>query len=147
MQVGVDPCGFCGIDGCIVQLTKKGNSSTIACSCKYHHKGMTYGMAMKCTKSAPCTNVPIHCTLCPLSPSGQLEPHTIWKYNVMYHLAEYHADWGSDDLTLPRIPGQLFIDSFITSEEECLMGIDETLTEDWRNENQIPDTDGIEERT
>jgi hypothetical protein len=25
------------------------------------------------------------------------------------------------------------------------MGIDETLTEDWRDENQIPDTDGIEE--
>jgi hypothetical protein len=25
------------------------------------------------------------------------------------------------------------------------MGIDEMLTEDWRDENQIPDTDGIEE--
>ena len=25
------------------------------------------------------------------------------------------------------------------------MGIDEILTEDWRDENQIPDTDGIEE--
>jgi hypothetical protein len=65
----------------------------------------------------------------------------------MYHLAEYHTDWGSDDLTLPRIPGQLLVDSFITSlaEEEVLMGIDEILTEDWRDENQIPDTDGIEE--
>jgi hypothetical protein len=67
----------------------------------------------------------------------------------MYHLAEYHADWGSDDLpeTLPRIPGQLLVDSFITSnlKEESLMGIDETLTKDWRDENQIPDTDGIEE--
>jgi hypothetical protein len=63
----------------------------------------------------------------------------------MYHLAEYHADWGSDDPTLPKIPGQLLVDSFITSEEEGLMGIDETLTEDWREENEIPDTDGIEE--
>jgi len=63
----------------------------------------------------------------------------------MYHLAEYHADWGSDNPTLPRIPGQLLVDSFITLEEEGLMGIDETLTEDWREENQIPDTDGIEE--
>ena len=63
----------------------------------------------------------------------------------MYHLAEYHADRGSDDLTLQRIPGQLLIDSFLTSEEERLMGIDEALTEDWRDENQIPDTDGIEE--
>jgi len=63
----------------------------------------------------------------------------------MYHLAEYHADWGSDNPTLPRILGQLLVDLFITSEEEGLMGIDETLTEDWREENQIPDTDGIEE--
>ena len=62
----------------------------------------------------------------------------------MYHLAEYHADWGSDS-TLPRIPGQLLVDSFITSEEEGLMGIDEILTEDWRDENRIQDTDGIEE--
>ena len=34
LQVGVDPCGFCGMYACIFQLTKKGNSSTIACSCK-----------------------------------------------------------------------------------------------------------------
>jgi hypothetical protein len=56
---------------------------------------------------------------------------------------------GSDDLSLPGLPripgpGQL-VDSFITSEEEGLMGIDEMLTEDRRDENQIPDTDGIEE--
>ena len=63
---------------------------------------------------------------------------------MMYHLADYHADWGGDS-TLPRIPGQLLVNSFITSEEEGLMGIDEILTEDWRDENRIPDTDGIEE--
>ena len=40
----------------------------------------------------------IICMLCPPSLSGQ--PHTIWKYNVIRHLAEYQADWGSDDLTL-----------------------------------------------
>jgi hypothetical protein len=65
----------------------------------------------------------------------------------MCHLTENHADWGSDDLSLPRIPGQLPVDSFITS-EEGLMGIiasDEMLTEDWRDENQILDTDGIED--
>jgi len=66
-------------------------------------------------------------------------------YNVMYHLAEYNADWGSDNLALPRIPGRLLIDLFITLVEEGLMGINETLIEDWREENQIPDTDGIEE--
>ena len=40
--------------------------------------------------------------------------------------------------------GQLLVDSFITS-EEGLMGIGETSTKDWRDENQIPNTDGIEE--
>jgi hypothetical protein len=59
--------------------------------------------------------------------------------------SQNHADWGSDDLNLPRIPSQLLVDSFITSEEEGLMGIDEMLTEDWRDDNQIPNTDGIEE--
>jgi len=63
----------------------------------------------------------------------------------MYHLAEYHADWGSEDPTLPRILGELLVDSFITSEEESLIGIDEMLTDDWWEENNIPGTDGIEE--
>ena len=63
----------------------------------------------------------------------------------MFHLAEYHADWGSNDPNLLKILGQLLVDSFITLEEESLMGIDETLTDDWREENNIPDTDGVEE--
>jgi hypothetical protein len=129
LQVDVDPCGFCRLDGCVVWLTKKGNSNAISCSCKYHYKGMTYGMAGKCMKSTLCANVPIHCPLCPASLSGH--PRTIWKYNVMFHLAQYYANWGSDDPTLPRIPGQLLVDSFITSEEGSLMGIDETSTDDW----------------
>jgi len=33
----------------------------------------------------------------------------------MFHLAEYHADWG-DDPNFPKILGQLLVDSFITSE-------------------------------
>ena len=63
----------------------------------------------------------------------------------MYHLAEYHADWGSKDPTLPRILGELLVDPFITSEEESLMGIEEMLTDDWWEENNIPGMDGIEE--
>ena len=38
------------------------------------------------------SRITIHCMLCPPSLSGQ--PYTIWKYNVIYHLAEYHAVWG-----------------------------------------------------
>jgi len=120
MKVGVDPCGFCRLDGCKVQLTKKGKSQSTICSCKYHYTKMIYSMAAKCTKNPPCTNVPIHWPLCPSAPSGQ--PRTIWKYNVMYHLAELHANLGSDE-TMPKIPGELLVEAFITSEEEDLMGI------------------------
>jgi len=63
------------------------------------------------------------------------------KYNVMYHLAELHANLGSDE-TMPKIPGKLLVEAFITSEED-LMGIDDEITERWRAENDIPDTDGV----
>jgi hypothetical protein len=49
INIGLDPCGFCGLDGCKIQLTKKGNSHSIASSCKYHYTSMIYGMAAKCT--------------------------------------------------------------------------------------------------
>jgi hypothetical protein len=39
----------------------------------------------------------------------------------MYHFAETHVDIGIDD-TLPKIPGELLVDAFITSEEERLIG-------------------------
>jgi hypothetical protein len=62
----------------------------------------------------------------------------------MYHLAEDHMDIGTNN-TLPKIPGELLVDAFITSEEERLMGIEADLTAEFREENQIPDTDGIQE--
>ncbi|KAI0775320.1 hypothetical protein BD413DRAFT_535097, partial [Trametes elegans] len=44
---------------------------------------MSYSSACKTTTTTPCTNVPIHCPLCPpLSPGS---PVTIWKYNTMAH--------------------------------------------------------------
>jgi hypothetical protein len=36
-----DPCGWCGRDGCKVQLTKKGNSHSIS-SCPYQYSKMVY---------------------------------------------------------------------------------------------------------
>ena len=111
LQVCVEPCGFCGLDGCIVQLTKKGNSNT---SCKYHYKleGTVYGMpapvAVKCTKSAPCTNT--------------------WRFQGF-----------------PGRASLLSIHSSLQRRVFKLMGIDGILTENWRDEHRIPDTDGIEE--
>ena len=95
---------------------------------------------MKSSKSAPCSNVPIHCPLCPLLDSGS--PPTIWKYSVMYHLAECHTD---PDSPPTKIPGQLVVDSWISAQEESWMGVDAEETARWRNKNEVPDTDGITE--
>ncbi|KAJ7840641.1 hypothetical protein B0H13DRAFT_1556165, partial [Mycena leptocephala] len=83
--VGADPCGFCGRDGCHTQLV---GMSKITSDCGYHYARMAYKTAKNCTVSNPCTNVPIHCPLCPWSASWN--PRTIWKYNAIYHLIREH---------------------------------------------------------
>ena len=40
--------------------------------------------------------------------------------------------------------GQLLVQMFITKEEEKALGILEHSTVDWRRQNNIPDSDGIE---
>jgi hypothetical protein len=65
---------------------------------------MQYKKAAEFSKIVPCTNVPIHCYLCPTAVSG--DPPTIWKYNPFkYHLISEHSS-GS---TPPSIPGQLLV--------------------------------------
>lgn len=117
----------------------------ISCSCKYHYTEMSYGMAKKCTTNSPCTNVPIHCPLCPPSASGQ--PATVWKYNVMYHITVQHSsyDSGSGSVSMPSIPGPYLVESYITSHEEALMGIEDEVTDDWREKNGVPNSDTLEE--
>ena len=82
--------------------------------------------------------MPIHYPLCPTAVSG--DPPTIWKYNALYHLISEHSS-GS---TPPSIPGQLLVQMFITKEEEKALGIAERTTVDWRKQNNIPDSDGVE---
>jgi len=138
-SVGENPCGFCGQDNCFTQLKlKKPTGLSIASNCPYHYSGMQYKKAAEFSKSVPCTNVPIHCPLCPTAVSG--DPPTIWKYNALYHLISEHSS-GS---TPPSIPGQLLVQIFITKEEEKALGISEHKTTDWRRQNNIPDSDGIE---
>src|ERR1700676_3995633 len=99
---------------------------------------MQYKKAAELSKVQPCTNVPIHCSLCPAAVSG--DPPTIWKYNALYHLISEHSS-GS---TPPSIPGQLLVQMFITKEEEKALGISEHNTVDWRRQNNIPDSDVFE---
>jgi hypothetical protein len=144
MEVGTDPCGWCGREGCKVQLTQArgGKSWAILSSCPYHYAKLSYARALQPTKSSPCTNVPIHCPICPETLSGQ--PRTIWKYNAMNHFISEHNPDGKE---LADIPPLFLVETFISSKEEQWMGIPEQTIKDWRlgDEHNIPDTDGIEE--
>ena len=63
-----DPCGFCGLDGCLTQLLEK-KGGGIRCMIRYN----MYKAAAKFSGSSPCTNVPIHCHICSTSVSETLE--------------------------------------------------------------------------
>ena len=140
-QIGENPCGFCGLDGCFTSLLEKksGNSIkfTITSNCSYHYECMQYKNATVSSNNMPCTNVPIHCPLCPPSFSGN--PQTIWKYNALYHLISEHSNNG----IIPEIPGELLVKMFIHKAEEEALGIDQNATEKYRRDNQIPDSDGF----
>ena len=49
------------------------------------------------------------------------------------------------DSPATKIPSQLVVDSWISAQEESWMGVDAEETARWRNENEVPDTDGITE--
>jgi hypothetical protein len=51
----------------------------------------------------------------------------------------------SDGKKLAEISPSFIVESFISSEEENWMGIPHTAIKEWRDEHEIPDTDGIEE--
>jgi hypothetical protein len=121
------------------QLTVRGRDGveTVTSTCEYHYENMSYKAAKKSSKNAPCTNVPIHCSLCPLSVSR--EPQTIWKYNAINHLLISHSD---EDPTqagkykLPVIPGDLMMDMFVTRQEEQWMKINPIATATFRREEE-----------
>jgi len=98
---------------------------------------MQYKNAAVSSNNMPCTNIPIHCPVCPLSFSGN--PQTIWKYNALYHLISEHSSNG----IIPEIPGELLVKMFIHKAEEEALGIDQKATERYRRDNQIPDSDGF----
>ena len=83
-----DVCGFCGLPGCSIGISKSsgyGKTATMCASsnCKYKYK-FSLQAATKSTKSGPCTNRPVVCNLCP--------PNTVlWKYNMQHHFELHHT--------------------------------------------------------
>lgn len=100
---------------------------------------MKYNLATQTTTSTPCTNVPIHCPLCPDTVSGS--PRTIWKYNAVFHLASEHSETGE----LPvHLPAQLMVDMFISTQEKGLMDIGREFTQGYRNAHGLWDSEAHE---
>ena len=59
----------------------------------------------------------------------------------MYHFVMEHAEINE----LPPIPPSFLVETFITSQEESLMGVKKEVTSNWRKQYDIPGTDGLEE--
>lgn len=100
---------------------------------------MKYNLATQPTSTTPCTNVPIHCPLCPDTVSGS--SRTIWKYNAVFHLASEHSETGALPIDLPA---QLMVEMFISKQEEGLMDIGREMTEDYRNAHGLWDSEAHE---
>lgn len=138
-DLSLDPCGWCGLEGCLTQLRLgQRGSSMIESNCIYHWKGLKHKDIKEPSEEAPCTNIPIHCLLCPKSITGQAK--TVWKYNAVFHLISEHA---SVNGKLPSIPPEMLLDMFIRKAEETYLGISEEQTIQSRNDLEIPNSDGL----
>ncbi|KAH9940250.1 hypothetical protein B0H21DRAFT_872024, partial [Amylocystis lapponica] len=123
------PCGFCGLSGnpeCHVELIYPGAKKAVQvhCECPYACK-VTYGRATKGTKTTPCRNIPILCTLCPhMSTRTTGTFPAVWRYNMPEHIRLKHSEYASPSspggLPLPR---QLWDDMEITRNEELKLGV------------------------
>ena len=139
-DVPLDPCGWCGLEGCLTQLRlgPKLGSSSLESNCQYHWKALKHKEIVEPSRDTPCTNIPIHCYLCPTSITGQAR--TIWKYNAVFHLISEHAGFSGN---VPSIPVGMLLDMFIRKAEEKYLGISEDQTIRARSEQQIPGSDGL----
>ncbi|KAJ6526383.1 hypothetical protein B0H19DRAFT_970619 [Mycena capillaripes] len=139
--IGAEPCGWCGLEGqCHTQLTyKKKSMVQITSNCSYHYAKMMYKSAATFSPAAPCTNVPLQCSLCPVSKSGNQK--TIWKYNAFFHLLAEHSTSGQRP---PEVPPQFWIDTLIRHAEEQALGITVDETDRFRVENAISGSDDID---
>lgn len=137
VYIGPLPCGFCGQDdaGCLTQLQigPRGGIKVVS-TCPYKYDSMKYKDEKESTDDSPCTNIPIHCPLCPKSASG--EPRTIWKYNAVFHLVEEHPQ--------SLIPVRFMKELIIHADEEKKMGIQPANTHHFRQKAGMAGSDDLE---
>jgi hypothetical protein len=91
-QVGAFPCGTCGrptTEGnCMVTVTSSHGVLKISSKCP-EFTGITYGSALKGSKTTPCTNVPVVCELC-IRSNNSNSTCGIWRYNMDAHIKNLH---------------------------------------------------------
>ncbi|KAG6815696.1 hypothetical protein H0H93_009164, partial [Arthromyces matolae] len=143
VEIGQDPCGWCGLEGCWTRLsTKKRGGIQISSNCPYHHAKLVYNDARQFIPREPCTNVPVRCPLCPADGTG--ERPTVWKYNAMGHIEAFHAD-PADERGLPDIPEDFRVEIFVSKVEEKALGIPEEKTVEFREEYEVQNSSDIED--
>ena len=94
-DIGLIPCGFCGLDDCNTYLALVSDKASITSDCPYHHTRMIYKAANISSNATSSTNIHIHCPLCEADSAGS--PVTIWKYNAIQHILTEHPDPDNSD--------------------------------------------------
>ncbi|KAJ7696885.1 hypothetical protein B0H16DRAFT_1903738 [Mycena metata] len=89
-----EPCGIClsPAPACEFYVSATGKAKVISARTKCPNSAMhfRYSTAVKSTESAPSSNVPLNCTLCP---TASLAP---WRYNFLHHLQSLHPTAPAD---------------------------------------------------
>ena len=101
---------------------------------------MQYLNAATFRTSAPCTNVPIHCSMCPLGTSGQ--PATFWKYCFIQHMVLHHVDEKTQ--RSPPLPFDLLAKVHISLAEGKAMGVNSDNIMKYREDYGIPNSDAFD---
>ena len=131
-KIGLNPCGWCGLEGCWTQLTQvTGKPVKITSNCAYHYANMAYLKALEAKESSPCTNIPLNCPICPVGLNEHRQ--TFWKYNFIQHMAEKHL---TESGLLPPYPPELIVRAHISKAEEHWMGVESERTKEYREQNE-----------
>lgn len=99
---------------------------------------MQYSNAATFRVAAPCTNVPLHCPLCPLGLTGQ--PPTFWKYCFTQHMVMHHTD---ENLNSQPISFDLLKKVHISLAEGMAMGLGPESMMKYREDYGIPNSDAF----
>ncbi|EKM57126.1 uncharacterized protein PHACADRAFT_254706 [Phanerochaete carnosa HHB-10118-sp] len=146
------------MDGCSIALVHHGKKTEMRSNCKYHYD-FNMGSAKSSSATTPCTNVPLHCPLCPPNPKTGLIP-AYWKYNIDTHISNEHsAAFAAPDRqpneTEQNLPGPSHhlghklsssaqLDKHISRLELTRLGVPSDLVTNWRQATDIPNTSDIE---